>query len=194
MKALSLSRPWTTAVERHGKRAENRARWTPHPHLMRQAEAAVGQDLALHSSGTYDRNGALHIEFHTGVLYGPKDTPSKAITSVVHVAGLLHPGDPWPIGQEAWYFGDTALLFENVRTLTAPVYMPGGLGFWEVKEPYLAQVLAALPKPEETCVECNRVTDGRQRCAACRHPVCIRCATYDDDGALHCPECLEDAS
>lgn len=192
MKALSLSRPWTTAVEVHGKLTENRERWTPHPHLMAQARKMIGQDLALHSSGTYDRKGALYIERQTGVLYGRKDTPDKAVTSVVHVTGVLHPGDPCPPGQERWYFGDTALQFENVRILTAPVYMAGGLGFWTIKEPYLPQVLAALPQPEPTCVDCSGPVDPRHRCVNCRQPVCIHCASYDDDADLRCGPCHED--
>lgn len=190
MKALSLSRPWTTAVEVHDKRAENRPRWTPHPHLMRQAERIVGQDIALHSSGTYDREGALYIKRHTGVLYGRKDTPDKAITSVVHVAGLLRAGDRCPPGQEAWWIGDTALLLDNVRPLTAPVYLPGGLGLWNVTGQHLTDVLAALPIPEAQCASCERHADDRQRCASCRQPVCLRCAQYDEDGDLHCADCL----
>lgn len=192
LRALSLSRPWTTAVEVHDKRAENRERWTPHPHLMAQAERMVGEDLALHSSGTYDRQGALYIQQQTGVLYGRKDTPDKAVTSVVHVAGLLRPGDPCPPGQEAWYFGDTALLVEQVRVLTAPVFMSGGLGFWTVKDQYIPEIRAALPSTDPDgadCTGCGRVADRRQRCTGCGAAVCVRCARYDEDGELHCPEC-----
>ncbi|MFC6660060.1 hypothetical protein [Deinococcus multiflagellatus] len=125
MRALSLSRPWTTAIELHGKRTENRTRWTDHPHLMAQAQRMVGEDLALHSSGTYDKQGALYVQRHTGVLYGRKDTADKAITSVARVECLLRAGDPCPPGQEAWYFGDTALLLANVRVLPEPVWVAG---------------------------------------------------------------------
>lgn len=192
LRALSLSRPWTTAVEVHDKRAENRERWTPHPHLMAQAERMVGQDIALHSSGTYDRPGALYIERQTGVLYGRKDTPDKAVTSIVHVTGLLRPGDPCPPGQERWYFGDTALLVDQIRVLTAPVFMPGGLGFWTVDGKYIPEILAALPGTDPDCTACGRVADRRQRCAGCGEPVCLRCARYDEYGELHCPSCHGD--
>ncbi|KQR41258.1 hypothetical protein ASF71_01020 [Deinococcus sp. Leaf326] len=144
MKALSLSRPWNPAIERHGKGVENRPRWAPHPHLMAQARRIVGQDIALHSSGTYDKAGADYIERVTGVRYGRKDSPDKAITSVVHVTGLLLPGDPCPEGQEKWYFGSVALVLDKVRVLAVPVATPGGLGLWNLKTEILAQVEAQL--------------------------------------------------
>lgn len=140
MKALSLSRPWTTAVERHGKRVENRTRWAPHPHLTSRARRIVGETIALHSSGTYDGQGAVAIQRITGILYGPKDTPIKAVTSVVKVAGLLLPGDVCPDGQEAWYFGSLAFLLDDVRPLAHPVPIAGGLGLWNLPAEVLARV------------------------------------------------------
>lgn len=141
---LSLSRPWTAAVERHGKRVENRARWEPHPRLLRQAERRVGQDLALHSSGTYDRKDAEYIQGVTGVFYRRQDVPDKALTSVVRITGLLYPGDPCPAGQEAWYFGSFALVLGDVRVLPAPVDMPGALGFKPIPAAQRSEVLAQL--------------------------------------------------
>ncbi|MBZ9713780.1 ASCH domain-containing protein [Deinococcus multiflagellatus] len=190
MRALSLSRPWTTAIELHGKRTENRTRWTDHPHLMAQAQRMVGEDLALHSSGTYDKQGALYVQRHTGVLYGRKDTADKAITSVARVECLLRAGDPCPPGQEAWYFGDTALLLANVRVLPEPVWVAGGLGFWTVQAAELEKVEAGLAALANQC-ECGAQADPRQRCVSCREPVCIRCAAYDDDGELFCPSCAD---
>lgn len=134
MKALSLSTPWPTSIEKHGKRVENRDRWAPHPHLLAQARRIVGQDLAIHSSGTYDKGGAEYIERLTGVLYRRKDVPSKAITSVVRVTGLLLPGDRCLPAQEHWYFGSVALVLEDVRVLPEPVAVSGGLGFWTLTD------------------------------------------------------------
>jgi len=142
MKALSLSMPWATAVGQHGKRVENRERWAAHPHLIAQAQRIVGQDLAIHSSGTYDRQGAEYIERLTGVLYRRQDVPTKAVTSVATVTGLLLPGDPCPPGQERWYFGSLALVLDNVRELPQPVAVSGGLGFWTLT----GDVLAAVEK------------------------------------------------
>lgn len=141
---LSLSRPWTAAVERHGKRVENRPRWEPHPHLLRQAERYVGQDLGLHSSGTYDKKDAEYVQRVTGILYRRQDVPDKALTSVVRVVALLRPGDPCPKGQEAWYFGGFALVLDDVRVLTTPVDMPGALGLQKIPQPQLSEVLAQL--------------------------------------------------
>ncbi|MDL2342589.1 hypothetical protein QOL99_00300 [Deinococcus sp. MIMF12] len=144
MKALSVSVPWPTAIERHGKRTENRPRWARHPHLIAQARRMVGQDLAIHSSGTYDRDGAEYIERLTGVLYRRQDVPSKAVTSVVTVTGLLLPGDPCPPGQERWYFGSLALVLDNVRVLPNPVAVSGSLGFWALTGDVLADVNTQL--------------------------------------------------
>lgn len=144
MKALSLSIPWPTAVQKHRKRVENRERWAPHPHLITQARRMVGQDLAIHSSGTYDREGAEYIRGLTGVLYRRADVPSKAVTSVVKVTGLLLPGDDCPRGQEPWYFGSVALVLGNVRVLPRPVPVSGGLGFWNLPGDVLADLNAQL--------------------------------------------------
>lgn len=141
---LSLSRPWTAAVERHGKRVENRPRWLPHPHLVRQAERRVGQDIALHSSGSYSVEDARYVESATGVWYARRDVPDKALTSVVKITGLLFPGDECPAGQEAWYFGGFALVLGDVRVLPTPVDMPGDLGFKKIPQPQLSDVLAQL--------------------------------------------------
>lgn len=140
MKALSLSRPWTAAIEQHDKRVENRQRWAPHRHLIAQAQRIVGQDLALQSSGTYDKEGADFVEMLTGERYGRKDTPDKAITSVVTVSGLLLPGDVPPGGQDRWYFGSVALVLCNVRVLPQPVPMVGGLGFLILPDDVLKKV------------------------------------------------------
>ncbi|GAA5514926.1 hypothetical protein Dcar01_03690 [Deinococcus carri] len=144
MKALSLSIPWPTAIQKHGKRVENRERWEPHAHLIAQARRIVGQDLAIHSSGTYDRKGAEYIQSLTGVLYGRRDVPSKAVTSVVKVTGLLLTGDRCPRGQERWYFGSVALVLDEVRVLPKPVSVSGGLGFWNLTGDVLADVTAQL--------------------------------------------------
>lgn len=41
-----------------------------------------------------------------------------------------------------------------------------------------------------TCTNCDAPrADPRQRCRNCREPVCLQCATYDEDGTLFCPEC-----
>ena len=142
--ALSISRPWTTAIERHHKRAENRPRWWGRPNYIEAARRMVGHDLALQSSGTYDLDGAKYIQQATGRFYGPKDTPNKAITSVVRVAGLLMPDDPCPAGQEVWYFGSVALVFDHVRVLPEPVPFSGGFGFLKIPPNTLAKVLEQL--------------------------------------------------
>lgn len=141
---LSLSRPWTAAIERHSKRVENRPRWELYPHLLRQAERRVGQDIALHSSGSYDKKDAEYVQGVTGVFYRRQDVPDKALTSVVKITGLLLPGDPCPAGQEPWYFGGFALVLGDVRVLPTPVDMPGALGFRKIPEPQLSDVLAQL--------------------------------------------------
>lgn len=141
---LSLSRPWTAAIERHTKRVENRPRWEPHPHLLKQAERRVGQDIALHSSGSYSREDAEYVQRVTGTFYARRDVADKAITSVVRIAGLLYPGDRCPEGQEPWYFGGFALVLDNVRVLPAPVPMPGALGFQKIPASQLSDVLAQL--------------------------------------------------
>lgn len=144
LKALSLSRPWTAAIEQHDKRVENCPRWAPHPHLVTRARQIVGQELALHSSGTYDKDGADFVEMLIGERYGRKDTPDKAITSVVTVSGVLLPGDRCPGGQDRWYAGSVALVLCNVRVLPQPVPMSGGLGFLTLKAEILRQIEAQL--------------------------------------------------
>lgn len=149
MKALSLSIPWPTAIEKHGKRTENRPRWVNAPGTLAQARRLIGQDIALHSSGTWDKEGAEYIEEVTGIKYTRKDVPAKAITSVARLAGVLMSGDPCPEGQEVWYWNDIALLLDNVRVLPRPVPMLGGLGWLEVPADKLAQVTAQLDEMHE---------------------------------------------
>lgn len=144
MKALSYSTPWPTSIERHGKRVENRQRWEAHRHLVAQAERMVGQDHAIHSSGTYDRAGAEYILKCTGRAYGRQSITSKAITSVATITGLLFTGDACPAGQEPWYFGGFALVLDNVRVLPEPVPMTGGLGWLTIPGPQLARVIEQL--------------------------------------------------
>lgn len=144
MKALSLSTPWPTAIEKHDKRVENRDRWAAHPHLIAQARQIVGQDLAIHSSGTYDREGAAYVQRLTGVLYRRADVSNKAVTSVVRVTGLLLPGYRCPPGQERWYFDSLALVLDDVRVLAEPVDVAGALGFWTLPDDVLAAVKGQL--------------------------------------------------
>lgn len=148
MKALSISLPWPSAIEQHGKRTENRPRWVNAPGTLAQARRLIGKDIALHSSGTWDKDGAAYIEEVTGVKYTRQNTPAKAITSVARLAGVLMPGDPCPPGQQVWYWGDIALLLDNVRVLPEPVPMLGGLGWLEVPEPQLSDVLKQLEEGE----------------------------------------------
>ena len=144
MKALSISTPWPTAIERHGKRVENRPHWAPHPHLVAQARRIVGHDLALHSSKTHDKEGVAYLQELTGRTYIRRDVPQGAVTSVVKVTGLLLPGDPCPAGQEDWYFGSLALVLDAVRVLPRPVPMVGGLGFLTLPGDVERDVLAQL--------------------------------------------------
>lgn len=53
-----------------------------------------------------------------------------------------------------------------------------------------AQAAAVAGAEAETCTNCDAPrADPRQRCRNCREPVCLQCATYDEDGTLFCPEC-----
>lgn len=113
-------------------------------HDLAQARRLVGQDIALHSSGTWDAEGAKYIQQLTGIRYTRHNVPAKAITSVARLAGVLMPGDACPPGQAVWYWGDIALLLDNVRVLPRPVPMLGGLGWLEVPAELAAIVQTQL--------------------------------------------------
>lgn len=160
MKALSISTPWPTAIERHGKRLENRPRWVNAPGMLAQARRLEGQDIALHSSGTWDKAGAEYLKELTGRTYTPRDVPSRAITSVARLEAVLMYGDRFPPGQHVWYGYDIALLLANVRVLPEPISVTGALGWWEVPEDKLPQVLEQLdglrPEPDDHTDVLNR--------------------------------------
>lgn len=147
MLALTLHRPWDTAILVLGKPVENRD-WPPMP-------SVVGSRIALHSGLTWDGDGARFI-FAQAVADGIPGTVVSnaldqayrvkgAIIGTVKVAGVLrrdapHPTDP--LHQSPWFFGAFGWVCEQPIVLPGPVPCRGAQKLWKLPADVEARVLA----------------------------------------------------
>lgn len=121
MKALSLSRPWTTLVLQHGKDVENRTWGTKHrgPLLIHGALSWDGHALneALRCGIWIDNDQTQHP---TGIL-GMVDVIGSCTAAKAYV-----PCDcgPWSMYSQAHW------SLANPRSLPEPIPCPGQLGLW----------------------------------------------------------------
>lgn len=129
MRALSLSRPWTTLVLRHGKNVENRTWTTQHR-----------GPLVVHGAKSYDRaaeSWAIYVLGRSPLSGYEHDEPTGLLGTVqlvdVCTAALRDEAcdcGPWAMpGQAHWQLTDP-------RPFTEPVPCGGRLGLWTVPSEY----------------------------------------------------------
>lgn len=128
MKALSLSRPWTTFVLRHGKNVENRT-WT----------TAYRGPLVIHGAQSWDASAGLWATAHVGrtavLTRGSADHPT-GLLGIVELTSMCLAGlrgercdcGPWAMPEQAhWRLADP-------RPFAEPVPYRGRLGLWTVPD------------------------------------------------------------
>lgn len=149
MRALTLWRPWDTAILRLGKPVENRDR--PPPAKL------IGQRFALHSGKKFDMDGAAtifllaHKEGFSREVIRVALARSEALDSVIlgtvklaRVISRDRPqlGAPDPLASSPYFFGDYGWVCEDVFALPEPVPCKGAQGLWSLPPDVEAKVLA----------------------------------------------------
>lgn len=129
MRALSLSRPWTTLVLRHGKDVENRT-WT----------TSYRGPLVVHGAKSYDRRAeswAIYALGRSPLSGYERDEPTGllGIVELVSVCTRAIDGEgrecdcgPWAMPEQAHW------RLANPQPFTEPVPCGGRLGLWTVPD------------------------------------------------------------
>jgi hypothetical protein len=164
LRALTLLRPWPIAIERAGKRCENRTR-PPPAHL-------VGRFVALHAGKRYDRG---EWPWPGDVQAPPERECPQGITSVARIVGFHRVDGPLGsvalsthrcvdgrvytntcylessghrcdarsrlamLDRDPWWSGPVGILLDEVTPIE-PVPCKGALGYWRVPAPETAIV------------------------------------------------------
>lgn len=122
MRALSLSRPWTTLVLRHGKDVENRTWGT----LYRGP-------LVIHGAMSFDRRAeswAIDVLGRSPISGHERDHPT-GLLGVVDLVGVCPVGRPCDCGPWAMRMHAHWRL-RNPRPFPEPIPCRGRLGLWTV--------------------------------------------------------------
>lgn len=136
MKALSLSRPWTTLVLHHGKDVENRT-WA----------SSYRGPLVVHGALSFDRRAeswAIYALGRSPLSGYERDHPTGLLGTVELVAQCLATKraegcdcGPWAMPEQVhWRLADP-------RPFPEPIPCRGALGLWNVPE-HLAAGIPAL--------------------------------------------------
>lgn len=161
MRALTLWRPWDTAIFYLGKPLENRD-WAP-------PTALIGQRLALHSGKRFDEEGACRVvdlaradgfteEIITKFLERSERLDSVILGTVklgrVLARGQMQLGAPDPLMSSRWFFGKFGWVCEDPIAFAEPVPCKGAQGLWSLRPDIEARVLeqeglALAAKPME---------------------------------------------
>lgn len=139
MKALSLSRPWTTLVLHHGKGVENRT-WT----------TGYRGELVVHGAQSFDRRAeywAARVLGRSPLSGYERDEPTGLLGMVELVdvcTAALREKDcdcgPWAMeGQAHW-------RLVNPRPFAEPIPCGGKLGLWTVPEELLPCEVCGFPR------------------------------------------------
>lgn len=149
MLALTLWRPWDTAILALGKPVENR-NWPPPAHL-------IGQRLALHSGKRFDEDGACTIVSLCHAQRSPSpsivtahleraELVHSAIIGTVKLSRVLERGNladmSDPLYGSPWFFGDFGWVCEEPFLLPEPVPCKGKQGLWSMPPDVEARVRA----------------------------------------------------
>jgi hypothetical protein len=147
--ALTLWRPWDTAIFHLGKPLENRD-WPCPPRL-------IGQRIALHSGKKFDQEGACAIvELAVADGISPKvveqhllraEKLDSVILGTVKIGRCISRaqprlGSPDPLALSRWFFGKFGWVCEDSFPLPTPVPCRGAQGLWRVPDDIAARVRA----------------------------------------------------
>lgn len=132
--ALTVQEPWAWAILRAGKTVENRS-WKMPARL-------VGERVALHTSKTYDHEGASWIRHEFGI-----EVPTPSELSLGAIVGLVKFGESFRPAKvsDRWTFGPWCFPVLERTSLAVAVPCRGALGFWPVPP-----AVATLLKEAET--------------------------------------------
>lgn len=143
MLALTLWRPWDTAILHLGKPVENRD-WPP-PASM------VGQRFALHSGKKWDKDGAASVADLSGrslvelapFFHRAMDVHS-AVIGTVRLSRVIKPNTlpaMDPLASSPWYFGSYGWVCDDPFPLPKPVPCRGAQRLWRLPPDVEARVL-----------------------------------------------------
>lgn len=121
MKALTLIQPWAWAVERLGKRVENRT-WSP-------PRSVLGQRIAIHAGKKFDSLDAQWLAANFGVR--EIDCAHGAIVATAVLERVVNSADQLTEDQRVWFFGPLGWVLADVQPV-ADVACRGAQGLWEI--------------------------------------------------------------
>jgi hypothetical protein len=149
VRALTLWRPWDTAILYLGKPIENRD-WAPPP-------SVIGQRIALHSGKKFDEAGAVKVvelaRFHgitdkvIELMLDRSEKLDSVILGTVRIGSVLSRaqlafGTPDPLATSPWFFGAFGWVCEEPIAFQEPVPCKGAQGLWTLPPHIEAAVLA----------------------------------------------------
>ena len=127
MKALTLWRPWPTAIFELGKDVENR-RWHP-------PDSLIGKRLAIHAGKKFDPAGVDFIRSLGLECSEDEADHPLGIIGTVRITGSVVDVAPH-LSQEMvyseWFMGPVGWMLSDVQKLTAPLAAVGKQGLWSV--------------------------------------------------------------
>lgn len=133
VRALTLWRPWDSAILFGGKRIENRP-WAPWPRIH-------GLFICLHAGQKYDRDAAVAMV--EAKLYTPP-SPSSIYTKAGVIVGVARVTGSVTESDDPWFSGPYGWLLDDVTAFKEPVAAKGMQGLWKVEGKLLEQVREAF--------------------------------------------------
>ncbi|MCU1679237.1 MAG: hypothetical protein JWM93_3995 [Frankiales bacterium] len=144
MKALSLSRPWTTLVLEHGKDVENRGRGTQFRGTLLVHGAKSWDDAAY----SFADRAAAALGFGSQMSPWPEQHPMGLLGTVdvlgCCTAALVNEActcGPWAMPDQAHW------AIANPRTFPRPIPCRGALGLWTPAPDVLERVYEHTGRP-----------------------------------------------
>jgi len=162
MKALTLWRPWPTAIFYLGKDVENRE-WLP-------PDQIIGERIAIHAGNKYDKDALdwMLVTFKPGtegvvkLLTTLKDKDVKgAIIGTAIIDGWCRPvatKSKWATGPFCWKLKNNIILHE-------PIPCKGARGLWTVPAS-IAKIISDRVAMAYTCSQCG----ARLACGVVEEP------------------------
>jgi hypothetical protein len=122
IRALTLYQPWAWAVAAGKKTVENRS-WRPWSWLLKDN---VETWLAIHAGSTYEKEGERFLR-ERGVVLSQEGSRTKgAILGVGRLIGCVTKSE------DPMFFGPYGWVLDNLRLLSAPIFIKGQMGLWEL--------------------------------------------------------------
>lgn len=172
MKALSLTQPWPWIILHLGKRIENRSRnignhqgplllhaakrmsstdwWSAYDFVHKRLGQAPADSIPSPFPAGFDRAFTMTSLDHPALPRGAIVAQCNVVGQWDRRTGLtqlsLYPDEwldqQWLEQRQRWYMDAHAYVLSDVRAIATPVPCKGALGFWNVPDAVLQQVLA----------------------------------------------------